>query len=256
MLKAIIFDVDGTLADTEEYHRLAFNESFAQAGLDWNWSVSLYDELLGVTGGKERIKHFIQLQHPNFAEEAKIDDLHGYIAELHKVKTALYNDKLEQGMMSLRPGVERLITEAYKLKMRMAIATTTSMENVTTLIECTLGKASIPWFEVIVAGNMVAIKKPASDVYDAVLKQLSLPASECIALEDSQLGLRSALGAGITTIITQNHFTKTHNFQGAALVVDHLGEPEQPFNVLLGNAYGHQYVDLTMLEEICSQSRT
>ena len=255
MLKALIFDVDGTLADTEEYHRLAFNESFAQAGLEWDWSVALYDELLGVTGGRERIKHFIQQQHPNFAEEEKIDDLEDYIQGLHKVKTVLFNEKLEQGLVSLRPGVERLITEVHKHGIRLAIATTTTMENVTTLISCTLGKASLAWFEVIVAGNMVAAKKPASDVYDAVLSQLSLPASECIALEDSQLGLKSALAAGITTIVTQNHFTRTHDFQNAALVINHLGEPELAFEVLQGNAYGHQYVDLAMLEDIYSHTQ-
>ncbi len=254
MLQALIFDVDGTLADTEEYHRIAFNESFANAGLDWNWSVSLYDELLGVTGGKERINHFIQLQHPDFAKEANISDLSSYIADLHKIKTIRYNQKLEQGLVALRPGVQRLINEAHQSGMRMAIATTTTMENVSTLIECTLGKASLSWFEVIVAGNMVAAKKPAADVYLAVLERLSLPASECLALEDSQLGLQSALAAGITTIITQNHFTRKHDFKNATLVVDHLGEPDLPFKVLHGNAYEHQYANLSLLEDICSHS--
>jgi len=253
MLQALIFDVDGTLADTEEYHRLAFNQSFSQAGLNWHWPISLYDDLLGVTGGVERIHHYIQQQHPNFSQEAKIVDLQAYVQELHRVKTALYKQKLQQGV-ALRPGVQRLITEAHRSGMRLAIATTTSMENVSTLINCTLGKECLSWFEVIVSGDMVTRKKPAADVYISVLERLSLPASQCMALEDSQLGLQSALAAEIKTVITQNQFTRNHDFQKAALVIDHLGEPGQPFNVVQGNAHGHQYADLAMLEKIFSSA--
>jgi len=250
MLKALIFDVDGTLADTEkDGHRVAFNAAFKQAGLDWEWSVELYDKLLAVTGGKERMKYYLD----NFnTEYQRPDNLQQMIVELHKSKTRHYTELLSKGAIPLRPGVERLINEARDAGLRLAIATTTTPENVTALLEHTLGKESIDWFEVIAAGDIVPAKKPAADIYDFALQEMKLDAADCLAFEDSENGIKSSQGADLKTIITVNGYTTSHDFTGAAIVLDNMGEPDQPFNVISGDAQGHTYVNLDLLKQLHS----
>jgi HAD superfamily hydrolase (TIGR01509 family) len=214
-IKAVIFDVDGTLADTEkDGHRIAFNQTFKQYNLDWHWSPELYGELLKVTGGKERMKFYV-----NDYLNSDLEDK--YIAELHKYKTAIYIKILKQGL-KLRLGVEKFINDLRVNNIRLAIATTTQLLNVTALLEHTLGKKSIAWFDVIAAGDMVEHKKPAADVYNYALNKLNLDASECLAIEDSKNGLISALGANIKTVITYNDYTKNEDFTGANLVIENL----------------------------------
>lgn len=220
-IKAIIFDVDGTLADTEDAHRIAFNKSFAENGLDWNWDVALYDKLLKVTGGKERIKHFVETCLPDFAKPA---DYEGFVKNLHQVKTAHYNAMLREGLIPLRPGIKQLITDAHAGGIRLAISTTTSPENVATLLEVGLGKDWEKHFDAIGCGDIVPNKKPAPDIYFWVLDKLGLPASDCIALEDSNNGLRSALAAGIRTYVTTNPYTHRQDFADAAGVFDDLSD--------------------------------
>ena len=247
-LQALLFDVDGTLADTErDGHRVAFNQAFAEAGLDWDWSVELYGKLLAITGGKERILHYLDHYHQDFSRSA---DLTAFIAGLHKSKTRHYTELLNTGAIPLRPGVERLLSEARAAGMRLAIATTTTPENVTGLLKNTLGDEGESWFEVIAAGDIVPAKKPAPDIYDYTLQKMNLPASACIAFEDSENGIRSSLGAGLTTVITINDYTSDHQFDNAAIVLDSLGEPDQPFQVLAGKASHHNYVDLAFLRDI------
>lgn len=232
-LKALLFDVDGTLADTEaDGHRVAFNQAFAEAGLDWSWDVALYGDLLQVTGGKERIQFFIERYQPNLT---KPDDLKSFIAKLHKRKTHFYLDLLQAGRIPLRSGVKRLIQEAREAGLRLAIVTTTTSENVTYLLQATLGEDSLSWFDCIAAGDIVPKKKPAPDIYEYALAQLQLKPEECLAFEDSENGLNSALGAGVPALITVNEYTKMQDFSGALLVVDELGEPEQPSKAVQGS---------------------
>ncbi|NNL06406.1 MAG: HAD family hydrolase [Gammaproteobacteria bacterium] len=251
-LKALIFDVDGTLADTErDGHRVAFNAAFEEYGTGWNWDVELYGKLLAVTGGKERMKYYASefLHNENLP-----DNLEQLIPELHAAKTRHYTELLSTGAIPLRPGVERLLEEARAEGLRLAIATTTTPDNVTALLEHTLGADSIKWFEVIAAGDIVPAKKPASDIYDYALTEMSLDPGGCLAFEDSHNGILSSLGAGIPTIIAVNGYTHNHDFSGALLVLDNLGEPDQPFTTLQGKANNHTYVDCALLKDLHNKS--
>ncbi len=222
-IKAIIFDVDGTMADTEEAHRLAFNQTFAENHLPWNWHETLYGKLLKVTGGKERIKHYVASCQPDFHKPADYED---FVKRLHQLKTSHYTAMLRTGRIPLRPNVKRLITEAKQAGLKLAIATTTSPENVATLLQQGLGEGGEALFDVIGCGDIVPNKKPAPDIYQWVLERLHLNAADCIALEDSENGLRSSLAAGVKTFMITNHYTRHQDFSGAAAVFEDLSDLE------------------------------
>ena len=246
-LEALLFDVDGTLADTErDGHRVAFNQAFTEAGLDWDWTVELYEKLLAVTGGKERIRFYLDEFNREFERPAELD---AFIAGLHQSKTKHYTELLGQGAIPLRPGVERLLNEARAAGLRMAVATTTTPANVEALLVHTLGADSMGWFEVIAAGDIVPAKKPAPDIYDYAMQQMKLQPEQCLAFEDSENGIKSSMGAKLTTIITINDYTRDHDFNDAALVLDQLGEPGQPFTVIKGEVEG-DYVNIDLLQKL------
>lgn len=212
MLEALIFDVDGTLAETEELHREAFNAAFAAAGIPWLWDRALYAKLLEVTGGKERIRHYIEAH----GAAPKLDL--ATIAALHADKTARYTRML-QGQIELRPGVAALLREARDAGLKLAIATTTSRPNVDALLAAA---GPLPAFDVIAAGDEVPRKKPAPDIYLAALDRLALPAAACVALEDTLNGLKSAASAGLSCIVTRSAYGGPGPFPGALEVVDDL----------------------------------
>ncbi len=244
-LQALLFDVDGTLADTErDGHRPAFNAAFREFGLDWDWDVPLYGKLLAVTGGKERMKHYVDNFRPDYRKPADFDDL---VAELHKAKTRHYTAMLAEGNVPMRPGIRRLLLEAMDAGLRLAVATTTTPENVTALLEHSLGRGSSEWFEVIAAGDIVPAKKPAPDIYVWALEQMGLKPENCLAFEDSENGIRASCGAELKTIITINDYTRDHDFTGAAVVLTDLGEPDAPAIALSGAWQGQGYVTLESL---------
>lgn len=246
-LKALIFDVDGTLADTERAHLAAFNRAFADAGLGWEWSLEDYAALLEVTGGRERMRHYIEAWRPASRPPEPLD---ASLAALHMAKTANYVVMMKNGGIHLRPGVARLLAEGREAGLRLAIATTTTPANVEALLESTLGPGAMDWFEVIGAGDAVPKKKPAPDIYDYVLERLDVDPREAIAFEDSEPGVAAARGAGLPVIVTVSSFTTDHDFSGAELVLSDMGEPQRPFTVLGGDAQGHQWLDVELVRKI------
>ncbi len=221
MLKALIFDVDGTLADTEMAHLAAFNHAFRECALDWHWSVEVYTQLLAISGGRERLKHFWKTSNPatRAIDGGAIEDL---IERLHLVKTAAYEKAVQDGQVSMRPGVLDLIHAAAQDGLKLAIATTTSPVNISALLRRAIGEDWRKLFAVVEDASTAHLKKPHPMVYLQTLQRLRLPAEDCIAFEDSQNGLISARAAGLTTVITRNSFTMDHDFQGARAVLDSL----------------------------------
>ena len=243
-LQGLIFDVDGTLANTErDGHRVAFNSAFKEAKLDWHWSVEFYGNLLKVAGGKERVKYFLSKYKPDFIEKEKIDN---FAAKIHQLKTKYYLQLLRKGAITLRPGVKRLVEEARLANIKMAIATTSALPNVIALLEKYL---DLDWFEVIAAGDIVAAKKPAPDIYKYVLNKIEISAQNFIVFEDSDNGLIASKAAGLKTIVTVNNYTKTQNFSQADLVISDLGEPENPCNVIQGY-FQEDYINIASLQKI------
>ncbi|HIK38909.1 MAG: HAD family hydrolase [Geminocystis sp.] len=246
-LRALIFDVDGTLAETEkDGHRVAFNLAFAKKGLPWHWDVDLYGSLVEIGGGKERIKHYISHYQPSFAPDQPLEE---FIKELHSLKNRYYRQILENHSLPLRIGVKRLIREAKDEGIKLAVASTASEDNVKALLE-TLFPEEKGWFEVIAAGDMVANKKPSPDIYLLALEKLNLSPRECLAIEDTQQGLKAAVAAGLKTVVTVSQYSQGQDFQEAILVLNHLGEPDFPFQVIKGNPHGYQFFSISLARKI------
>jgi HAD superfamily hydrolase (TIGR01509 family) len=229
-LRALIFDVDGTLADTErDGHRVAFNAAFAAAGLAWQWDEALYGELLQVAGGPERLVHYARAHLHSKETDARLQTL---VQRLHASKTRHYVELVTAGALKLRPGVARLIAQARAEGLRLAIATTTTRDNVIALLQATLGAGAPGWFDAIGTAQEVAAKKPDPAVYQWVLDRLNVPASDALALEDSRNGLIAATQAGLGCVVTPTPYSACEDFSEAIVRLTdldhHPGKPGQP----------------------------
>ena len=219
-LEALIFDVDGTLADTELAHLAAFNQAFAQEGIGWQWDVPLYTQLLEVSGGKERMLHYWRQVRPDVTDLG--NGVQATVARLHELKTAAYEQAVRDGAVQLRPGVLKLIEAAHAEGLRLAIATTTSAVNIVALLRRAIGPDWQRFFTVVEDASTAPRKKPDPMVYQQTLARLAVPAAACLAFEDSTNGLMAARTAKLATIVTPNDFTAHHDFTGALRVLPDL----------------------------------
>lgn len=224
MIRALVFDCDGVLADTErDGHRVAFNRAFAAKGLAVAWDVPLYGELLKIAGGKERMQHYFdQVGWP-----AGVTDHAAFIRELHKLKTDLFMKIIESGQLPLRPGVRRLVDEAINARLLLAVCSTSNERAVNLLMEKMLGAVRKAEFTTILAGDVVSRKKPDPEIYNLAKGRLNLSGNECVVVEDSRNGLLAAKAAGMHCIITVSSYTGGEDFSEAELVVPELGDEPQ-----------------------------
>lgn len=236
---ALVFDVDGTLAETEGIHRRAFNAAFIEAGLDWYWDYRTYKTLLRTTGGKERIRAFARSRFPRVC----LSD--SEVVALHQRKTRHYGRLIAQHTCRLRPGIASLIRNARARGQALAIATTTTSSNIDDLLSVALDQNWRSLFTVVVAGDDVERKKPAPDVYLEVLARLKQRASDCLAIEDSANGLKAAIAAGIPALINRSEYFRDDDFSGALAVVDDLTE----FGLI--PAAGVNHLEEMRFEKVC-----
>lgn len=213
-IRALIFDVDGTLAETEDLHRIAFNAAFAEAGLDWVWPQVLYRRLLTTTGGKERIARHSTEKGPELGAAE--------IARLHARKTEIYAALIADGAAMVRPGIRELVGNGRESGLKLGIATTTSLPNVEALCRAVWDAPVLSVFDAVAAGDEVAQKKPDPEVYRLCLDRLGCRAEEALAFEDSANGLRAARAAGIRTVVTPAVYTRHEDFSGAEQILPSL----------------------------------
>jgi len=238
-LRALLFDVDGTLADTEPHgHLPAYNRAFKEMGLGWKWSKRLYRRLLLQPGGRERLDHYLREHAPELGSQRERvkHDRRGWIEDVHRLKSKHFRQRLEKGRVPLRAGVRRLMLEAADSSLSIALVTNASRASLEPFLAHALGEDLRSRVDLIVSGEDVERKKPAPDLYRSALERLGLRNHECLAIEDSEIGLRSAVGASIPTLVVVNEDTRQQRFDEALMVVDSLGEPGAPGHVLGGNA--------------------
>jgi HAD superfamily hydrolase (TIGR01509 family) len=230
-LKAVIFDVDGTLAETEELHRAAFNAAFRAAGLDWEWDRDRYRELLAVEGGLPRLRHYVERHHPR--DLARME-LEGRLESLHAAKASLFVSMLEEGT-GLRPGVARLIEDARSSGLKLAACTTAARDTFEGLILGGLGFEALEWFVAVVTREDLDAVKPDPAPYRLTLERLGLRPDEAIVIEDSARGIAAARGAGLEAVAAPSLYSRGEDFSDALLTVSDLGEPQAPFETLSGD---------------------
>ena len=243
-LEALLFDVDGTLAESEDIHREAFNAAFREFGVSWHWDRAIYREILPVGGGRERIRHYIERSDP---ETARRPDFYSYVDAMYNAKSRAYVEILAERGVWVRPGVWRLLNQCRDAGTRLAICSAASERSLRQVFENGLGMDVFDWFEVVGHSGLVSARKPAPDVYSWVLREMDLPPQACLAIEDSPQGLCSSLAAGVAAVVSVSKYFEGEDFPGAVAVVSDLGEPDRPFTLLSGDARGHDYIDLDLL---------
>ena len=259
-LKALLFDVDGTLADTEPHgHLPAWNRAFRELGLNWKWSRALYRKLLLQPGGRERVEYYIDAHNPDLgAHQDEVAANRGdWVRELHRVKSRHFRRRLKSGRVPLRPGVRRLMLEAAEADMKLAIVTNASRASLRPFLKHALSPELREHIDVVVSSEDVTHKKPAPDLYSQACAALDIRPDEAIAIEDSAVGMRSARAAGVPVVVTVNADTRHQDFSQSLLVVDHLGEADHPCRCLGGERRDdcpEPYVDLALLRRLAASA--
>ncbi len=209
-IQCLIFDFDGTLAETEEAHRNAFNKAFNSKKLNWHWDQHIYKKLLKVAGGKERIDFYNKSFSSNSKKISSED-----IEEIYLQKTKFFSQSVSKGLVQLRPGIRKFLEKAKYKKKKLAISTSTSRDNVTLLLKYCLNENPEDFFSFISTGDLVQKKKPSPDLYQLVLAEMNLMPEQCLAFEDSRIGLISAKRADIETAVNPSQYSLGDNFDEA-----------------------------------------
>lgn len=219
MIKAVFFDQDGVIVDTErDGHRVSFNRTFAEFGFNVEWDAETYHKLLQVGGGKERMRH--AYEHGGYGVE--VADIEATIKQMHKRKTDIFIEMVENGELPLRPGIHRFMKEINQAGLILGICTT-SNERAAAAI--TGGLLKDIRFDFILAGDVVSKKKPDPEIYLLALQKAGVKPEECLVVEDSHIGVSAAKAAGMHVIATVNGYTREENTSAADFVVDCLGDP-------------------------------
>jgi HAD superfamily hydrolase (TIGR01509 family) len=239
MSKALIFDCDGVLGDTEQHgHLVAFNQMWRELGVPWQWSVEQYGEKLRIGGGKERMAalfrepEFLKMFTPP-ADDAARKEL---LAVWHKHKSAAYREIVNSGRIPPRSGVKRVCEEALADGWKLAVASTSAQDSVEAMLRRAVGHDLFARFSAVLGGDIVAHKKPAPDIYLLAAERLGASPKDCVVVEDSNNGLRAALAAGMKCIVTVSGYTRDEDFTGASLVLTCLGDPGGEVCRVLANA--------------------
>ncbi|HUP91965.1 MAG TPA: HAD-IA family hydrolase [Solimonas sp.] len=254
-LRAVLFDVDGTLADTEALgHRPAYNRAFRELGLSFRWGPKLYRKLLKQPGGRERLRFFFETYRPHVGEhQGEVDaNLDAWVCRVHELKSRYFRRYMRHGRVPLRAGIARVMREAHEAGVSLAIVTNASRRTLEPVLKYSLGPELAAEVAVIASGEEVHNKKPAPDLYRLAIQRLGVQPHECIALEDSEMGLQSAAAAGVQAVVTVNSDTFQQDFSKAALVVSSLGEPGAPTRVIKGELSGHGWVTIDTLRSVCA----
>ncbi len=246
---AVVFDVDGTLVDSERHgHRVAFNMAFEAFDLPYRWDEEEYGELLRITGGQNRLQAYLRDQGIP-AEER--DEL---VPQLHKRKTGILKELVEEGRIEVRPGVARLLTELADGGCRLAVATTGSRGWVEGLLAQLLEGVE---FEEVVTGDEVENRKPDPEAFHVVLDRLGVTAADAVVVEDSAEGLEASVDAGLACVVVVNGYTEDHDLYAAELVLDGFGEPDAPARVLADRVESgcEGVLDLDVLSRVLTAGR-
>ncbi|MCC6496591.1 MAG: HAD-IA family hydrolase [Propionibacteriaceae bacterium] len=232
MQRALIFDCDGVLADTElDGHLVAFNQTFAEFGCGFTWTPQEYRELLKVGGGKERMLAYAT-QHPEL--DFLSTEPEAVVRALHKRKSEVYVELVEAGALPPRPGIRRIVHEALDAGWKVAVASTSALDSVTAVLRAATDPADFARVSGIFAGDIVPAKKPAPDIYLLAARELGLSRDGIVVVEDSESGAKAAANAGLRHIVTVSYFTGEDPFPAASTVVSSLGDPQQPAHLLAG----------------------
>jgi|EndMetStandDraft_5_1072996.scaffolds.fasta_scaffold53921_2 HAD superfamily hydrolase (TIGR01509 family) len=251
-VEALIFDVDGTLVDTEELHRQAYNQTFLDFSLDWEWTPDLYLELLAVSGGVDRIARYLDTLGLSPAEKTRLRRL---IPAIHREKSRNYGELLSGDAARLRPGIGRLIEESRRAGLLIGLAATSSSVNVEKLLSTVFGHDARQAINVVVCSDQVARKKPAPDIYELVLTLLRLQPSVCVAFEDSANGLAAAKAAGLYTIVIPTRWTSAQRFAEPDLLLPSIGDPDRSLQSTDAEIVGAPYLDLSRITALRSVTR-
>jgi HAD superfamily hydrolase (TIGR01509 family) len=254
MVRGLIFDCDGVLADTELHgHLAAFNQMWRQAGVPWQWSPEQYAEKLKIGGGKERMASLFQ--EPAFRKVFAVpegeEERKALLSKWHKEKTAIYQQIIASGAIPPRSGIKRIAEAALAGGWRLAVASTSAKPSVDAVLTHVVGESTAKKFTVL-AGDVVAAKKPAPDIYLLASKNLGIPPENCVAIEDSRNGLLSAVSAGIPVLVTTSWFTTAEDFAEARLVVSALGDPKGEQANVSENRIGRAIGEYVQLEDVAA----